>query len=132
MIEIAHAWYPVPDVDDAFGRITFSSNERRSNKSNSRSVTVLLHGERTLSLEFNAVVAFHFEDDCPGTVPLPKERPRLNHNFMFPLLRIENSKWRDQWFMWPNVTHHALLSLDDLVHIVAAPDVIARWIPDAA
>jgi hypothetical protein len=125
MNERASAWYPVPDINDGFGSISLSYEARVSNEP--RSVLIVMNGGRTLSLRFTAVIALHFEDDCPGNFPLPPRRPRLNADFMFPLLKIENSRWAAQWPMWPNLTHYALLSLDDLVHLIAGPTVLAHW-----
>jgi hypothetical protein len=84
-------------------------------------------GARKLSLEFTRVIAFHFEDDCPGNFPLPRELPKLRPGLTFPLLKIENSRWLSQWPMWPDLAHFVLLSLDDLVQLIAHPTVQARW-----
>jgi len=125
MSERALAWYPVPDIKDGFGSIFFARGEGEHN--GSRTLSITMRGERNLSLKFTGVIALHFEDDCPGNFPLPAERPRLNRVFMFPLLKIENSRWLAKWPMWPNLIHYALLSLDDLVHVAAAPRVSAHW-----
>jgi hypothetical protein len=125
MNERALAWYPVPDIDDGFESISFSYEARVP--TDPRSVSIVLHGKRTLSLRFTEVIALHFEDDCPGNFPLPQQRPRLNTDFMFPLLKIEYSRWHAEWPMWPDLTHYALLSLDDLVHLIAGPEVLAHW-----
>lgn len=121
MSESASAWYPVPDIEDGFGSISFSYRHH------DRGALVVMHGRRQLSLSFTGVIALHFEDDCPGNFPLPVERPRLNAQFMFPLLKIENSRWLAQWPMWRTLTHYALLSLDDLVHVIARPTAEAHW-----
>jgi hypothetical protein len=61
MTESASAWQPVPDIIDGFGSISFSydSNVRRS-------ALIVMNGARRLSLRFTTVIAFQFEDDCPG------------------------------------------------------------------
>ena len=125
MKECPSAWYPVPDIDDGFKSISLSYGARGCPEP--RSVLIVMNGRRTLSLRFTGVIALHFEDDCPGNFPLPPQRPRLNADFMFPLLKIENSRWVAQWPMWPNLIHYALLSLDDLVHLIAGPTVLAHW-----
>jgi hypothetical protein len=125
MKEHASAWYPVSDIDDGFESISFSYEARVSMEP--RSVLIVMKGRRSLSLRFTGVIALHFEDDCPGNFPLPPELPRLNAKFVCPLLKIENSKWAAQCPMWPNLTHYALLSLDDLVHLIAGPTVLAHW-----
>jgi len=122
MTERASAWYPVPDLTDGFRSISFSYQAN-----DSRGALVVLNGARKLSLEFTRVIAFHFEDDCPGNFPLPRELPKLHTGLTFPLLKIENSRWLSQWPMWPDLAHYVLLSLDDLVQLIAHPTVQARW-----
>ena len=125
MSERALAWYPVPDINDGFGSTSFAYDA--SGHGGSRSVLITMRGERNLSLRFTGVIALHFEDDCPGNFPLPPQRPQLNAGFMFPLLKIDNSRWLAQWPMLPSLIHYALLSLDDLVQLIAEPTVLAHW-----
>src|SRR5438270_4671969 len=106
MTERASAWYPVPDLTDGFRSISFSYQDE-----DSRGALVVMNGARKLSLEFTRVIAFHFEDDCPGNFPLPRELPKLRPGLTFPLLKIENSRWLSQWPMWPDLAHYVLLSL---------------------
>ena len=122
MTERASAWHPVPGIDKGFGSIYFSygSNE-------SRSALIVMNGARRLSLRFTRVIAFQFEDDCPGNFQLPPALPKLHANLVFPLLKVKNSAWLSQWPMWPNLAHFVLLSLDDLVQLIALPAVDARW-----
>jgi hypothetical protein len=127
MIERATPWYPVPDITHGFGSISFRFEPHSTADPQSRRAVIALHGERSLHLRFAGVVALHFEDECPGNFPLPTDRPRLNSQLMFPLLKIENSRWLAQWPMWPKLVHYALLSLDDLVYLIAEPKVQAQW-----
>ena len=122
MTERASTWYPVPDLTDGFGSIslTYRPND-------SRSARLVMNGARNLALEFTRVIALHFEDECPGNFPLPTELPKLRPGLTFPLLKIENSRWLSQWPMWPNLTHYALASSDDLVQLLAHPTVQAWW-----
>jgi hypothetical protein len=122
MIERASVWRPVPDIEDGFGSISFSYESNRS-----RDALIVMNGTRQLILRFSRVIAFQFEDDCPGNFALPPKMPRLNAQWVFPLLEIENSKWLTQWPMWPNLKHFVLLSLDDLVQLIALPTVDVRW-----
>jgi hypothetical protein len=122
MTEHASPWHPLPDINDGFGSISFSYDSNRS-----RSAHIVMNGARRLSLKFTRVIAFQFEDDCPGNFKLPATLPRLNAEWVFPLLRVENSVLLGQWPMWPNLAHYVLLSLDDLVQLIAFPTVEARW-----
>jgi hypothetical protein len=122
MTERASTWYPVPDLSEGFRSISLSYCSNQS-----RSASVVMNGARNLTLEFKTLIALHFEDDCPGNFPLPPELPKLRPGLTFPLLKIENSHWLGQWPMWSNLTHYALVSSDDLVHLIAHPTVQARW-----
>ena len=116
-------WHPVPDVAAGFGSISY----RYGREGSLRTVYAAMHGERTLRLHFTGVVAVHAEDDCPGIFSLPKPLPRLDAQWSFPLLQIENSDWLSHWPMYPNKVHFALLSLDDLVNVIADATVKAHW-----
>jgi hypothetical protein len=122
MSERASAWHPVPDINEGFGSISFSYDSN-----DSRTALVVMNGARRLSLRFTTVIAFQIEDDCPGNFKLPVALPRLNAKWVFPLLRVENSTWLSQWPMWPNLAHYVLLSLDDLVQLIALPTADVRW-----
>ena len=65
MTEQALAWLPVPDINDGFGSISFSYESNRS-----RTVLVTMNGARRPRLRFTRVIAFQFEDDCPGNFKL--------------------------------------------------------------
>jgi hypothetical protein len=123
MSERATAWRPVPDINEGFGSISFSYDAN-----DSRCAHVLMNGTRKLSLKFTRVIAFQFEDECPGNFKLPPAVPKLRENLVFPLLKIDNSEWINQWPMWSNLTHYMLLSSDDLVRLIALPEVDAHWL----
>lgn len=91
---------------------------------------MVMHGQRNLHLRFTGAIALRFEDDCPGFDPLPKPLPMLSPRLTFPLLRIDRSAWLGQWDLirvGHNLRHFALLSLDDLVQIIANADAQASW-----
>ena len=123
MSERATVWPAVPDINEGFGSISFSYEAN-----DSRSALVVMNGARKLSLQFTRVIAFQFEDECPGNFKLPPGMPKLRENLVFPLLKVEDSEWISQWPMWSNLIHYMLLSSGDLVRLIASPDVDARWI----
>jgi hypothetical protein len=89
-----------------------------------------MYGHRNLHLRFTGAIAIRFEDDCPGFDPLPPPLPMLRPGLTFPLLAIEDSEWVGQWKLiraGARLRHFALLSLDDLVQIIAESDVVAHW-----
>ena len=138
MTERALPWHPVPDITDGFYSISAICQSRALDSQSKRLATLTLysrptsHDRRDLHLSFESVVAIYLEDDCPGTFVLPRDCPRVNAEFVFPLLVIEGSKWLANWPMWPNHVHYALLSLDDLVHVVASPGATGRWSDESA
>ena len=115
-------WKPVPDINDGFEAISFSYH-----CDDTRTVTVVMHGKRSLQLKFTHVTALHYEDECPGNFRTSLDLPMLRSNLTFPLIQIENSNWRAQWPMYPDLIHYFLISSDDLVHLVANPNVDAKW-----
>ena len=128
MIEAAHAWEPAEEISKIaipFAGIDFAYGSGRE-----RAVSVVMHGKRSLHLRFSGTIALRFEDDCPGFNPLPKPLPMIRPGLTFPTLRIDHSSWLGQWgnlHMHRGLCHFALLSLDDLVQIIAMPIVAAHW-----
>ena len=123
MTESAVTWEPVSGIDGLFGSISFAYGP-----DDGRSVLVTMHGARNLHLRFTGAIALRFEDDCPGFDPLPNPLPMLRPGVTFPLLKIEHSQWLSQWHpVHSGLVHFALLSLDDLVQLIAKPSVDAHW-----
>jgi hypothetical protein len=121
-MESAAIWTPVPDIDEGFGSIVFT---RLSDPE--RTLDLEMRGDRDLLLRFTGVIALRYEDECPGFDPLPKPLPILKTRVTFPLLRIQESRWLDQWSMYKGRVHFAMISSDDLVQVIAKPNVEARW-----
>jgi hypothetical protein len=120
MTEVARKWEPVADIDIPFGSIWYSYS--------GDSLTATLRGSRSLSLRFSGVVALRFELECPGFNPLPKPFPMLRPGATFPLLVVEQSRWLEQYEpIYQGRRHFALVSSDDLVQLIANPQVIAQW-----
>ena len=111
------------DIDGLFGSISFAYEPGEA-----RCLTVVMHGHRELHLRFSGVIALRFENDCPGFDPLPHPLPMIQPGVVFPLLKISQSSWLNQWSpLHATCVHFALLSLDDLVQIIAEPNVDVRW-----
>jgi len=123
MNERAVKWQPVADIDQGFGSISFAYEPCKG-----RSLSLLMHGDRTLSLRFTQLIALRYEDECPGFDPLPTQLPMLKPRVTFPLIRIEESEWAKRWAMHKNLVHFALISSDDLIQLIAKPEIEARWI----
>jgi hypothetical protein len=124
MTSQAERWRPVPDVAEGFGSIALQKGSADAAKH----LRAVMHGTRRLSLVFSNVVAMRYEDDCPGFDPLPRPLPMLREGVTFPLLTVSNSEWRAQWIMHRDLVHYVLISADDLVQVVAGPNVEAQWL----
>lgn len=92
--------------------------------------------EHDVELTFSNPMALQWEDESFGLISLPDELPRCTKDnyWMYPILIIENSKWADTYASRlyaaedpkaKNVTHYALISMNDLVHVLSenAPSV---------
>jgi hypothetical protein len=123
MTERATEWRPVADIVEGFGSISFSKGRGAS-----RPLTVIMHGHRHLSLSFTRVTALRYEGECPGYDPLPRSLPMLKESVTLPLLKVEESRWADQWMMHKGLVHFALISSGDLVQLIASPTVEAQWL----
>jgi len=120
MATLATKWQAVSDIDSAFGSISCSFQ--------SDALLVRMIGARTLVLHFSGVVAFRFEQECPGFDPLPRPLPMVAPSQTFPLLIVDGSEWLEQFdLIYKGRRHFALVSLDHLVQLIAKPEVQAYW-----
>jgi hypothetical protein len=88
---------------------------------------------RDLTLKFRGAISLRWEPEHFGLNPLPEPFPKLANGYTFPLLRIENSRWLESYVARNPVgaqgrIHFALVALNDLVQILAQPDVQVDWI----
>ena len=90
-----------------------------------------------LHLIFSGAISMRWEEESLGLNPLPDPLPQIGSGshpaYTFPLLRIEHSAWLATYEAreTPQVTgrcHFALVALNDLLQILAFPDVEAAWI----
>jgi hypothetical protein len=120
MTALATKWHPVSDIDSPFGSISFSFQDD--------ALVVRMIGVRTLVLHFSGVVAFRFEQECPGFDPLPRPLPMHAPSQTFPLLVIDGSEWLEQFdLIYKGRRHFALISSDHLVQMIAKPEVQTHW-----
>jgi hypothetical protein len=91
---------------------------------------------RELILRFKQVVVLSGEDEAPGDfVPAPpiKSLPKLGRGdhptWTFPLLKIVDSQPLKQYqLMRPSaIAHFFMISMDNLVHVIASAEVSAAW-----
>ncbi len=85
-------------------------------------------GDRVLALRFVGVVALRFEQECPGFDFPPLPLPMLAPSATFPLLRVDESPWLDQFRpIYGDISHFALVSSDHLLQVLAKSEVESRW-----
>jgi hypothetical protein len=94
--------------------------------------------ENDLLLKFSGTIAIQWGSETFGIVPIPEPFPKCRSphwdTWTFPLLRIGNSSW---WAMHearnPTLAegrdHFAIVTMDDVLHVLAKPTVSATWIP---
>lgn len=92
---------------------------------------------RDLLLAFSGPISIRWEQESFGLNPLPTPLPRIEGGrhpaWTFPLLQIEDSSWliaheSNNPPAAARRAHFALVSLNDLVQILALPEVAAEWI----
>jgi hypothetical protein len=127
-------WEPVPGIQSHCGAISFNLDSRDE-------LTVRMHFslERDLLLKFPGVIALQWEEESFCMILLPRPWPQIGAGdyptWTFPLLQVEHSAWLAEYQAGFPVrpgterrVHFALVSLDDLVHILALPEVSASWV----
>lgn len=132
----AERWEPVDGIDAPIDHIDFSY----SSLSNA-AVTIAFLGSagsaRTLALRFTHVIVIAGEDEAPGgfvAAPAAQSLPKLERGshptWTFPLLRLlESPPLNHYQMMRPQpLAHFYLVSLHNLVHVIASADVAASWL----
>jgi hypothetical protein len=139
----ASVWEPVPGIAGPCADISF---ERPAS---GNALVVTMHFSRTkglpnrdLRLRFDGPLALRWEDECPGFDPVPDRLPKCAtpewREWTFPLLTVQGAELLDQvravrqWVGEPAISHFLLVSMNDLIQIVARSEVSAEWGPGVA
>ena len=92
---------------------------------------------RDLHLIFSGAISMRWEEESFGLNPLPDALPQIGSGsqptWTFPLLRVEHSVWlatheARETPLAAGRCHFALVALNDLLQILALPDVEAAWV----
>ena len=135
----AEIWEPVPGISGPSDQIAFSYVP-------SHAATVLMTFDdmpggspRGLTLKFKRVVVLCGEEECPGGfAPTPKPLPKIgrgdNPTWTYPLLKFVASEPLEQYELIFHrkddpLAHFCLVSLHNLVQVIASADVEATWGP---
>jgi hypothetical protein len=131
-------WEPLENIQSACADISLSLDQQDRLLARMHFSSMIGQPSRDLLLSFSGLISLRWEQEHMGLNPLPQPLPQIgkgeHSNWTFPLLEVENSTWlaaceahmpspRD----WPR-THFALISLNDLVQVLALPEVKAEWI----
>ncbi len=95
--------------------------------------------DEDLRLQFTGALAVHWETEGPGFNPVPQDMLKCSDPqwayWVFPLQRVEDSELLEHFRMFyeigstPRLAHFLLLSMNDIVHVIARSDAKADWIP---
>lgn len=127
-------WEPVSDIECPCGDITFAYDGPGQ-----LSVTMHMtdHSPSDLRLIFSGAISMRWEEESFGLNPLPDPLPQIGSGpqprWTFPLLRVEDSTWlathaARETPLATGRCHFALVALNDLLQILAFPDVEAAWV----
>ena len=128
-------WEPVSGIQSACADISFALDAR--DELTARMHFSFMKGQpaRDLLLKFAGVVSVQWEEEAFGMILLPKPWPQIeagdHPTWTFPLLQIENSAWLADYRQIPageGRVHFALVSLNDLLHVLALPEVTVSWV----
>lgn len=97
--------------------------------------------DRDLQLNFRRPLAVSWEDERFNHIPYPNPIPRCAlpglDQFAYPTILIEGSAWADRYaasfytadeFPSHPVRHYLLMSMNDILHVLADQPPIAEWI----
>jgi hypothetical protein len=139
MTEHSNIWEPVAGIDTPCANMSFHCTHEK--------VRVLMHFSHVkdgpqldLELLFSGAMGLRWADETHGSIvspavrPLPKCRDERWTNWTFPLLTISESSWLVTYPDLPGTKtrqHFALVSMNDLLDVLAFPEVVVRWVPPA-
>jgi len=130
-------WDPLPGLDFPCADMSFAYNPPYRVIARMRFSNIVNGPSSDLQLSFSGAIALRWESESFGLIPLPKPLPKCRSEswsrYTFPLLRVEHSSWlaeHEAYYLLAaeGRAHFALVSLNDLLHILALPDVDTQWI----
>jgi len=136
MTECYSIWEPLPGIAFPCAGISLSYHHKTD-------LQVLMHFSNVVNgpgqdllLTFRGVIGFRWNPEDLGSVfypvrrPLPKLTDPRWEDWTFPLLEVCDSKWLATYKGFPSTEgrkHYYLIAMNDLVDILALPDVVATW-----
>jgi hypothetical protein len=134
----AAIWQPVDGIVGPCADMSFSYSGRDRTFVTMHFSHVKDLPENDLTLDFRGAVAMKWELECPGFNEMPQDLPKCRdpkwQMWTFPLLQVEDSSWLQQFkpiYEHPQgskLAHFLLVSMNDLVQLIANAEVGAKWI----
>ena len=136
--ESSMPWEPVGNIDTPCADLAFSYTPPDGLAVRMRFSNVVGGPENDLLLTFTGAIAAQWESECFCLIPIPDPLPMCSssqwNTWTFPFLRVENSRWLAAHDARHPVAaegrnHFVLVTMNDLLHVLAKPTVIATWVP---
>jgi hypothetical protein len=133
---VAVRWEPVTGVDWPCADILFAYSPPDALHVRMRFSNVVGVREADLVLEFSGAIAAQWESESFGLISLPDLLPKCRSprwdTWTFPLLRIDNSEWLATYharnpFGAEGRCHYVIVTMNDLLHVLARPTLEATW-----
>ena len=141
MPENAVIWEPISGINFPCADISFASRSAAK-------LRVLMHFSRVangpkedLEIEFSGVIGVRWADEFHGSIVSgarpsdPKCAGEHWAQWTFPMLRVRDSDWLAAHLNLPGTEsreHFSLISMNDLLDVIALPQVAVRWVPPAS
>jgi hypothetical protein len=138
-MEVCERWSPIDDIHWPAADICFAYEAPSVATARLGFSSVSGGSAQDLVLHFSNVIALRYEAEAPGLIPLPKNLPKLAVGiypaFTYPLLEVRDSDWLAEYSAFnPEAAlhHYVLVSLNDLLHVLAGEKVEASWVNPVA
>lgn len=136
--EYAVLWEPTGSIDAPCADLGFAYAPPDTIEVRMRFSNVIDGHANDLLLKFSGAIAAQWETESFGLIPLPESLPKCLakrwDTWTFPLLQIEHSRWLATYDTRHPIAaegrvHFALVTMNDLLHVLARPTVVATWVP---
>ena len=130
-------WMPQPEIDFSCADISYEWRSRKD-----ATLVVVMHFSRVLDgfaqdlqLTFSRVLAVQWEEESSGLIHSQSSLPTCTfRGWTHPTLIVEGSEWASRYAANRHaaddarVTHYLLVSLNDLLHVLAEVEPRTRWV----
>lgn len=129
-------WEPLPGIAFPCAGISFGYHHKTDLRVLMHFSNVVNGPGQDLLLTFRGVIGFRWNPEDLGSVfyparsPLPTVTDSRWKDWTFPLLEVCDSSWLATYKGYPSADgrkHYNLVAMNDLVDILALPDVVATW-----